>query len=65
MSNAIDLYDSLLRCKRKMLRDELSNEILITLKTHPECDLETRLELGQDPKISVDALPVSPGHSST
>ena len=46
-----------------MLPDELSNDILITLKTHPECDLETRLELSQDTKIRVDTLPVSPGHS--
>lgn len=46
-----------------MFPDELSNDIPITLKTHPEYDLETRLELGQDAKIRVDTLPVSPDHS--
>lgn len=49
-----------------MLSNKVPNDAtLIILGTHPEYDLETRLEPGQDAKIPIDASPASPvyGHA--
>jgi len=61
--NAPNPQDSFVRRKRETLYNELSDDVVLIIpKPHPEYDLETRLKLGQDAKIRVNASPVSPAH---
>ena len=46
-----------------MLLNEVFNDVtFVTLKTHSEYDLESRLNPGQDAKVRVDAPPTSLVH---
>jgi len=63
---AVNHHDSLVRRKREMLHDELSDgAVLIIFKPHPEYDLEHRVKRGPGEKIRVDVSPVSSAQGRT